>query len=63
MKHIKKFNESNGIKNIFEDENVLHEILLELKDEGFSYTVKYKLFQYSENIDYYYMPIKTSEEI
>ena len=55
MKHLKKYNESNEV-DIFSDESILHDILLEYVDCGAKYTLEYKAFKNWDNEDF--IPVK-----
>lgn len=54
MKHLRKFNESKEI-DIFSDESILHDILLEYSDMLVKYSLKKKVFILHD--DEYFMPI------
>jgi hypothetical protein len=54
MKHLKKFNESKE-EDIFTDESLLHDILLEYAECNLTYKIKYKAFSLYENE--YFMPV------
>jgi hypothetical protein len=57
MKHLKKYNESNE-DDIFTDESLLHDILLEYVDCQAKYTIKYKSFILMDG--YYFIPVSAA---
>lgn len=61
MKHLKNFNEKKDNNDIFSNVDNLYDILLEYKDEGFDYTLKYMIFKLYTD-DKSFMPILSKDD-